>query len=159
MNKKDKEKIRRVIVHCKMFEYGFNQTYRFPIDDPISLNYDSFAGLHLISTMFLLDKGNKPMGGFCYRILEPMRLAVLLEPIREIVESPIGNTTFGNFIRNSRNKLATHGDLSFASLPVVDKKLPFSNDLVERFQYIFERLAEEVKNLENNLEKMLNEKN
>ena len=160
INEKDKENIHLVIFHCRMFEYGFSQTYSpileaFGVTDRIARFYHQFAGLHLISTMFLVDKGDKPMGGFCYRVLEPLGLGDLLDPIRGIMESPIGNTTFGDFIRRSRNKLAVHGDLSFGSLPSVDKQVPFDTNAVEGFQDLLERLAEEVENLEDNLTRLI----
>lgn len=160
MNEKDKENIELVIFHCKMFEYGFSQTYSPTLEalgvaDQIASFYHQFAGLHLISTMFLLDKGDKPMGGFCYRVLETMGLESLQDQIREILESPIGNTTFGDFVRHSRNKLTVHGDLSFDSLPSTDKEVPFDEDAFQSFQDLLERLAGKVKNLENNLIKII----
>ncbi len=156
MNEKDKENIEPVIFHCKMFEYGFSQTYSptleaLGVTDPIPRLYNEFAGIHLISTMFLLDKGNKPMGGFCYRVLKPIGLEGLLDKIREIMELPVGNTTFGDFTRHSRNKLTVHGDLSFASLPSEVKEVPFNESYVEEFQELLEKLAVEVKCLEKNL--------
>ena len=160
MNEKDKENVELVIFHCKMFEYGFSQTYSpaleaLGVSDSIPRFYNQFTGLHLISTMFLLDKGDKLMGGFCYRVLEPMGLEGLLDQIREIIESPIGNTTFGDFIRHSRNKLTVHGDLSFYCLPSVDKEVPFDEHVSQSRQGLLERLAEEVKNLENKLIKII----
>ncbi|HIH36872.1 MAG TPA: hypothetical protein HA232_03070 [Methanocellales archaeon] len=154
MNKKDKEIIDLVIFHCEMFEFGFS----FIDPRPIAQLYNMFAGFHLISTMFLIkDQRDKdsPMGGFCYRVLKPLHLEHLLDPIKKIIDTPLGDTTFGDYIRRSRSKLATHGDLSFNSLPLTERKITFNNREVAKFQDLLAELAKEVRILKNNLEKYL----
>jgi hypothetical protein len=70
------------ILHCKMFEYGSSKTMTIfdylgiihPLGlntPPEEINYDNFAGIHLIYTMFLADKKkDEPMGGFICKILK-----------------------------------------------------------------------------------------
>ena len=159
MNEEDKKTIELVIFHCRMFEYGFSQTYSPSLEaagfaDPIPRFYHMFAGMHLIFTMFLVDKADKRMGGYCYRVLEPMGVEGLLDKIGEIMDSPVGSTTFGDFIRHSRNKLTVHENLGFDSLPSVDKEVPFDEGAVQSFEDLLERLGEEVKNLENELKRL-----
>ena len=144
MDAKTKESIELVIFHCDMFLYG----YQGPTDaivNPVANSYNQFAGLHLISTMFLIqDDRKEPMGGFCYRTLEPLGISDLLDAIRQLIETPVGQTTFGDFIRYSRNKLATHGDLSFSQMPKNTQSLPFEENAFRKFQKLMGELAEEV---------------
>lgn len=161
VDKKDKEKIELVITHCEMFLYGFHQP-SFLLSDftptrerIIADLYNIFTGMHLISTMFLLDKENNPMGGFCYRILGPLGLGHLLKPIKKIMDTPLDKTTFGNYIRRSRAKLATHGDLSFSSLRFEEQEITFDNKKILKFQKLMERLDEEVESLKNKLEEYI----
>jgi hypothetical protein len=155
-NEEAKGNIRLVILHCRMFEYGFSQTPD-TVRDTVGRLYHQFAGLHLISTMFLIDRNDRVMGGFCYRALEPIGLAHLLEPIREILGSSVGDTTFGDFIRRSRNKLTVHGDFSLESLPVAEREVPFDSDARKGFAVLLERLANEIKKLQDELTKLVQE--
>ena len=147
MDEKTKESIELVIFHCEMFLYG----YKGPPDaifNPVANSYNQFAGLHLVSTMFLIqDVPKEPMGGFCYRTLEPLGKSDLLDAIRQLFETPVGQTTFGDFMRLSRNKLATHGDLSFSQMPEKTQSLPFDRNAFRKFQKLMGELAEEVSRL------------
>ncbi|TSD02641.1 MAG: hypothetical protein Athens071416_577 [Parcubacteria group bacterium Athens0714_16] len=134
MNKKykdiDKEKLDRVIFHCEMFMYGSNfpeYMENFGYGNNIPGEYNRFAGLHLISTMFLNKDRSEPKGqkmyGLCYRLLKPMNLNKLLLPIEEILNKKIGNTTFGNCIKETRTNYATHGKFNFEDLSDEVKKI------------------------------------
>jgi hypothetical protein len=52
------------------------------------------------------------MGGTVIRALFPMGLAEILEPIRDILNQPLGETTFGQTILNLRHSDLVHGDFS-----------------------------------------------
>ncbi|MBN2378376.1 hypothetical protein JXM67_01040 [candidate division WOR-3 bacterium] len=160
LSREDIERIELVIFHCRMLEYWFDQKSN-PVlemagfEDPIARFYHNFAGLHLLATLLLVDRRQRPMGGFFYNVLEPIRLGDLLEPIRNIIDSPVGETTFGDFIRHNRNKLTVHGDLTFDSLPQESKDIPFDKDAVETIYDLFEELDVEVTNLKLKLEEIL----
>lgn len=139
------EKLELVVFHLEMLQYGMNQKFspqfeQLGISSPIHRLYNTFALMHLITTMFLLDKGSLPMGGFCYRALADLGLANKLRPIRRTLESRVGKTTLGDFIRHSRNKLATHGDLQFASLPPETQAVPGSQRAVAQFDRLMNNL-------------------
>ena len=63
---------------------------------------------HIVA-FYLLDKEkNDPMGGSFHKALKLHGLEDALKPIREILESPVGSTTFGEVVRVFRNKVAVH---------------------------------------------------
>jgi hypothetical protein len=72
---------------------------------------------HYTSSMFLVD-ANKPshkglpMGGTVIRALHPMGSADLLEPVREVLNEPFGEITFGETMLNLRHSHLVHGDFS-----------------------------------------------
>lgn len=101
--------------HCRMFLYGSNS---FPelIVNEVARDFYSFALLHLICTMFITtDKKNENIGGIFHRVLDPLGKSELINEIDKILSLPIGRTTLKQFFRSKRNKLATHGSLSFSS--------------------------------------------
>ncbi len=75
-----------------------------------------------------------------------------LLPIRQIIDSPVGDTTFGDFIRVSRNKLTTHGNLSVESLPEREKSVPYDPVAADRFEELMEEFVYEVSQLRSRLE-------
>jgi hypothetical protein len=68
------------------------------------------------------------------------------------MQTPLGKTTFGNYIRRTRNTLGTHGNLLFYSLPVTERNISFSDEDVLKFQTLMEKLIQEVQTLKNKLE-------
>ena len=160
MDGKARESIERVILHCDMFLYG-NTGSADTFLNPIARRFYDFAGIHLMSTMFLIQDSQhnpKPMGGFCYRVLEPLGFAYLLEGIQQILQTPLGQTTLGDYIRRCRNKLATHGDLSAARMP--EKELSFlhyDNAEVDH-ERLMDELQREVQKLRSKLEELLSQK-
>jgi len=160
MDDKAKKSIELVIFHCDLFLYGHSGTPQIAFNN-IARLYNLFAGLHLISTMFLIQdskKNPKPMGGFCYRVLEPLGLTDLLKDIQQILETPLAKTTFGDFIRLSRNRLATHGDLSLERM--LEKALSLTKDrnAVDKFEELMDELAGEVDTLRDKLKELVSQK-
>lgn len=156
--KSDKDTIQLLIIQCHMFEYGFNLSPDYA-EQPIGFLYHGFAGLHLISTMFLTkdDGETGPRYGVFYRILKPMGLEYLLVPIWKIMDSRVGKTTFGEYIRHSRNKLCTHGNLSFESLPPQIQALAFDASTNTEFQRLLEKLSQKILSLQHDLEKVVDD--
>jgi len=72
---------------------------------------------HYVSSLFLVDTSKPnhkglPMGGTVIRALFPIGLAEILEPIRDILNQPLGEITFGQTILNLRHSDLVHGDFS-----------------------------------------------
>ncbi len=97
--------------------------------------------------MFLVDRGELPMGGFCYRALDALGLGDKLRPIRRTLESKVGKTTLGDFIRHSRNKLGTHGDLHFSALPAEAQAVPGSPRAIAQFERAMDKLESQAANI------------
>ncbi|MCK4593531.1 hypothetical protein KAU45_03450 [bacterium] len=118
---------------------------------PIIQDVNIFTILHLITTLFLVDKKKDKMGGFCYKALRKVGHEHLLDNICILINSKIGNTTFGDYIRHKRNKLTVHGMLEFSSLPEENKAVTFNNDLTDDFTELMEQFEQELLQLEENL--------
>ena len=149
----------------------FGVSHPLGLDTPEeAIDLDIFTGIHRMYTMFLADKKqNEPMGGFTSRTLDPVGLGYLLDSIRDIMETSLGPITFGEFTMLQRNKLCTHGDLSFDSLendrdPYLQKMgkqakmVPLNQEAVENYHVLMERLISEVKALRVNLEAILQDR-
>ena len=72
---------------------------------------------HYTSSLFLVDTSKPshkglPMGGTVIKALYPMDLAKLLEPIKNVLDQPLGEITFGETILNLRHSDLVHGDFS-----------------------------------------------
>ncbi len=72
---------------------------------------------HYTSSMFLVDTSKPthkdlPMGGTVIRALHPMGLADLIKPVKEVLDEPFGNITFGQTILDFRHSHLVHGDFS-----------------------------------------------
>lgn len=70
-----------------------------------------------ISSLFLIDRSkpshkNLPMGGRVILVLHPLDLTELLDPIKNLLDVPFGDTTLGQAILNNRHIDLVHGDFS-----------------------------------------------
>lgn len=142
-----------VAVHCRMLQYGMSLSFSTTLEhlgvvSKVPRLYNIFALMHLVVTMFLVDGENGSRGGACYRLLHPLGLEKWLKPIDRIMQRKVGATTLGRYLRVSRNKLATHGDLSFASLPAEMQAIPSSTRALGQFERAMQRLQQEVRKLE-----------
>lgn len=119
----DKETaLTEVLVHCDMLLHNMRFEYNpelvaLGVEDHIPVLLNQFTFMHLFTTMFAVDNRRKQLGGACYELLEPHGLAPLLDEISEILDLPVGQTTFGRYVKTYRNKLAVHGNLGFENLP------------------------------------------
>jgi len=158
MDGKARESIERVILHCDMLLYG-NTGSADTYLNPIARRFNDFAGIHLISTMFLIQDNKKdPMGGFCYRVLEPLGFADLLKGIQQLFQTPLGQTTLGDYIRLCRNRLATHGDLSAAQMPEKELSLLHYDNAEVDYERLMDELQREVQKLRSKLKELLSQK-
>jgi hypothetical protein len=147
------DQLELVVFHLQMLEYGMDHWYdpmleEIGLENPIPRFFFMFGVSHLMTTMFLVEKGSKPMGGFCYLALSKLGLAHLLEPIRKTLDGKVGNTTLGDYVRQSRNKLMVHGDLSVASLPPDAQAVPGSAKAVAQFHRLEDQFDRQVTKLQ-----------
>jgi len=160
MTQDERNRIQLVITHCDMLLHNLESSYNpifvdFGLQSMIPVFHDQFAFLHLITTMFLVDKEKGPMGGACFQLLQPLGLAGLLEPIMAILDEPVGDTRLGDYVRINRNKLAVHGDLTFDSLPEYVRQVTHDDDAIKQFYAATESLEEGVQTLRSELDKIL----
>lgn len=99
-----------------------------------------------LAVFYLIDRGSRPMGGAFYPALKAHDQEHLLDPIREVLETPLGDTTFGEVLRVFRNKVLVHPDYSGAELDRVyedvDMSLP---EVQERWQELLLQVYLETK--------------
>ena len=160
MTQDERNRIQLLITHCDMLLYNFERSYSpslvvLGLQNTIPVLHHQFAFMHLVTTMFLVDKKKGSMGGACYQLLQPLGLARLLDPIWAILNEPVGDTTFGVYVRINRNKLAVHGDLTFDSLPEYIRQVTYDDNAIKQFEAAGERLQAAVQTLQSELHKIL----
>jgi hypothetical protein len=70
-----------------------------------------------IATLYLLDREDLPMGGIAFKILQPVGLDYLLNPICSVLNSPVSEEiSLGETIRRARNKTMIHGTFDTKSI-------------------------------------------
>jgi len=155
----NEDQIEMLIRHCKMFLYG-NSVNPEIIVNQVAEDFFHFALLHLTSTMFLIkDPDQEQKCGVFHRILDPIGESGLLDEIDKILQSPVGNTNLGEFIRRRRNKLATHSTLSITNLPEINLEVTYNSESLDQFNSAIERLIPEVSKLHDKLKKLIKTKN
>jgi hypothetical protein len=70
-----------------------------------------------ISSLFLIDTSkpshkNLPMGGKVILVFHPLEIAEILDSIKEILDEPFGEITFGEAVLKNRHSDLVHGDFS-----------------------------------------------
>lgn len=154
------EKLELVVCHLQMLECGLGKKHdemleRLGIASRVEHLYNTFALMHLISTLFLVDGQGEPMGGACYRLLNAIGLARVLGPIQKTLRSKVGKTNFGDFVRLQRNRLATHGSLELATLPSDVREAMTSKRALAQFERLMTKFDDQVTNLRDMLETRL----
>ncbi len=138
------------LVHAiKQFCFGFEKM------DELADDYaDGSAGKAFflsaiyqhLAVFFLIDRGSKPMGGAFYRALSAHGLEHLLQPVREVMDSPLGKTTFGEVVRVFRNKALVHPSYSDSDLDRIYRDVDMSQaDLQRVWQELLVRAYAETK--------------
>ena len=123
-------------------------------------DFITFALLHLTCTMFITrDKQADSRGGFFYRVLNPMGYASLLEPIEKALSMKVGRTTLREYLRNKRNRLTVHGDLSFHSQDPDVKDVTYSEESITEFNEAYSILEAEVTVLYKALQRIAEDSN
>jgi len=140
------------VVHAiKQFCFGFEMmnelTDNFADGSAGKAFFMSAIYQHL-AVFYLIDRGSKPMGGSFYPILNLHNLDHLLDPICDLLETPFGNTTFGEILRVFRNKVIVHPDYSDIDLDRIYQDIDMSlPDFQERWQELLVLIYAETKRL------------
>lgn len=98
---------------CEMVQDASNKTSGGSTSTRFYLN----GVYNYISSLFLIDTSKSshkklPMGGKVIRVLYPLGLTYLLDPIKSILDVPFGDMTFGQAILINRHSDLVHGDFS-----------------------------------------------
>lgn len=147
MKQSDRLRIERLLKLCRMFLYACGGSPECRVN-AVADDLFQFALLHVTSTMFITEEG------VFHRILNPMRHQALLAGVDAALDSRVGKTTLRQFIRSKRNKLATHGDLSFSSQPREVRNVTFSPRALQQFEAAMYSLESAVRALSRGLEAM-----
>lgn len=124
---------------------------RSPFLDEDGNDFISFAGMHLISTMFITTDHRGDPGGVFHRVLDSMGHASLLDAVDRALARPVGRTNLRQFIRSKRNKLATHGSLMFSSHAEEAREVVYSQQALDQFQDAIDELTLAVRELDRGL--------
>ena len=127
---------------CEQLKIATELTYSGSTSSRFYLN----SIYYYVSTLFLINiRENKAnglsMGGTVITALEPLKLSNMLNPIKKILEKPLGNQwCFGEVIRRLRNKSLVHGDFSLNQLEsmVVETKIRELAEHLKFQDYIWE---------------------
>ena len=136
-----------------MFNFGFGRAGLWGLHDPVAEGFTTFADAHLLFTMFLVDKGDKPLGGFIYPFLHGAGKSDWMNEVIRVLNEPVGDVTFEEYLRKWRNKLATHGNLSPTSLPDSIRTMVLSSDSDDRLLALLDELRSSVSELTATLHK------
>jgi len=122
------------MVHAiKQFAFGFetmNATADEYEDGSAAQAFFLTALYHYLVAFYLLDKNDRPMGGSFHRALAPHGLTHLLEPVQELMNTPLGGSTFGEVLRVFRNKVIVHSSYRDADLDRLYAKVDMSSPQV-----------------------------
>ena len=142
---------------CRMFLYACNSPVA--VYNPISGDINIVALLHLTITMFITkDNKSRTQGGLFFKLLSPMHLEHLLNPVEIALNRKIGKTTLREFLRRKRNKFVTYGYLDFEAQLLELQKLTHSKRAIRQFNQAFEELESAVQFLSKQLKKELHNK-
>jgi len=147
------EQLQRALFFCQMFNIGFGRAGLWGLHDPVAEGFTTFADAHLLFTMFLVDKGDKPLGGFIYPLLHGTGKADWMNEVIRVLNEPVGDVIFEEYLRKWRNKLATHGTLSPTSLPDSIGTMVQSSDYDDRLLALLDELRAAVSDLTSTLHK------
>jgi hypothetical protein len=90
--------------------------------------------------LFLLDKKDRQMGGTAYHALQRHGLCHLLDPVKILLDEPIGHTSFGEIVRLFRNSAFVHGSHSDTDLDRVYAAVDMTDSVNQvRFQDLLHR--------------------
>jgi hypothetical protein len=129
----NKTKVERLIRHCEMFLYAYQGSPEIIIN-PVANDFWTFGLLHLICTMYITtDFADEKPGGAFHRLLDPMEQGHLLKGVDSALDLKVGESTLRKFLQTKRNKLATHRELDFLSLPKEVQDVSFDEKALKQY--------------------------
>lgn len=147
----EKDYVARLIGLCRMYSYASQGSPELRVN-PVAREVATFTILHLINTMFIIkDRRNDPIKGVFHRILDPLNRKDLLDEIDDILDTEIDEISLREFIRITRNSLATHGKLTFKLRDHNIEVARMEDDFRESYFELMEKLDIAVRKLDNNL--------
>lgn len=158
MSKKEKNHARQaeldetavfLILGFKQLLFAFDTLNSLEADDPdIRKAFYLNSIYNYIALFFLLHGEGKPMGGTVYPALERHSLTHLLEPMKRLLDEPMGSTTFGEVVRLYRNDAFVHPEYRTEDLDRVYASVDMEDRVNrERFQQLLVALYLEVRGL------------
>jgi len=123
-NQEFREKAVFIVHALKRLSYGFDRLDTVAdVEDGSPMKAFYLDGIYnYLAAFFLLDAKKYPPGGAFHQALRAFGLDGLLDPIRKILNSPLGDATFGEVVRAFRNEVLVHtsyGDFDLE--PIYDK--------------------------------------
>jgi len=101
-----------------------------------------------VALLFLLDGKGRSMPGSVHRALERHQLCHLLNPVKAVLDEPLGGSSFGEIVRVFRNSAFVHSTHSDADLNRVYAAVDMMDpDNQNRFQELLVRLRGAVMDL------------
>ncbi len=136
MSQQVKETVVFLVHSVKQFCFGFERLDEVAKScepgSPAIAFYMSAIYQH-IAVFYLLDKEQQnAMGGTFYKALQRIGHERLLEPIRQVLDTPIGCTTFGELVRVFRSKAIVHTSYRDADLDRLYKNANMEDPLIAR---------------------------
>lgn len=140
------------VVHAiKQFCFGFEkmaETSNSYADASPAKSFYLTAIYQHIAIFYLLDRGKKEMGGAFFHALVPHGLGPLLDAVREILATRLGQTTFGEIVRTFRNRVIVHPKFGDAGLDRIYDQVDMEEPEVQSlFQELLERTYIETRTL------------
>jgi len=136
--------------HCAMYRYGADAS-RSPFLSPTAESFISFAGLHLVNTMFITTDTHGGAGGAFHKVLDPLGYSGLLDEVDRVLSLPVGRTTLRQYVRSKRNRLAVHGTLEYESQPTDVRAVTSDEAALEQFGDAMAELDDAVEDLDRQL--------
>lgn len=142
-----------------MFLYGCSGSPELYFNH-VAQDFYSFALMHLTCIMFLTtDSCKDKNGGVFHRILDPLGKSVLLRPIDKIFDRKVGKITLKNYLKERRNLLATHRNLSIKNLSPENQEITTNTKAIDKFLYLMRELEHAVRQLHDDLLKLRRNEN
>lgn len=114
LNSTEREQIQLMLVSLKEFCYGFDrlESIAGELEPGVATIRFYFNSLYqYVGNYYLVGGANKLIN-----VLENIGSGDLLRPITELLDIPLGSTTFGQIVRSFRDKFLTHQSFVFRTL-------------------------------------------
>ncbi len=148
----DLEETAVFIVHAiKQFCFGFekmNDLAEDYTDGSAGKAFFMSAIYQQLALFYLIDRRDNPTGGTFYPALKKHGLEGLLDPVKKLMETPLGNIAFGEVILVFRNKSIVHPKYGDSDLDRIYKQVDMSRpEIQKQWQDLLVRAYAETKRL------------